>query len=118
MEILRNVLLVLHFVGLASLLGGVIAQVPAMRSGAAKLNSAVFHGALTQLVTGILLVGVIQMADLGDINNMKIGAKLAVVIVITVLVIVYRKKEKVANWVPLTIAGLTLLNICFAVFWG
>jgi hypothetical protein len=40
-----------------------------------------------------------------------------VVIVITVLAIVNRKKEKVANWALLTIAGLTLLNICIAVFW-
>lgn len=116
MEILRNVLLVLHFVGMASLLGGVIAQVPALKAGAGTINSAIFHGALTQLVTGVLLVGVIQMADL-DVNNLKIGAKLAVVIVITVLAIVNRKKEKVANRVLLTIAGLTLLNICFAVFW-
>ena len=117
MEILRNILLVLHFVGLASLLGGVIAQVPAIRAGVGKINSAMFHGMLTQLVTGILLVGVIQMADLGEINNAKIGVKLAVVIVIGVLVILNRRKEKVANWLLFTIAGLTLLNICIAVFW-
>jgi len=118
MELLRNILLVLHFVGMASLLGGVIAQVPALRTGAGKINSAIFHGGLTQLVTGILLVGVIQMADLGDIDNAKIGVKLAVVIVIMVLAIVNRKKERVANWALLTVAGLTLLNICVAVFWG
>ncbi|MHA6669753.1 hypothetical protein ACX3O0_12890 [Homoserinimonas sp. A447] len=118
MEILRNVLLVLHFVGMASLLGGVIAQVPALKAGAGKINAAIFHGALTQLVTGVLLVGVIQMADLGDIDNAKIGVKFAVVIVIMVLAFIYRKKEKVANWVLLSVAGLTLVNICIAVFWG
>ena len=111
MEILRNILLVLHFVGMASLLGGVIAQVPAIRAGAGKINSAIFHGTLTQLVTGILLVGVIQMADLAEINNAKIGVKLTVVIVIAVLAIMNRRKEKVANWLLFTIAGLTLLNI-------
>jgi bacteriorhodopsin len=117
MEILRNVLLVLHFVGMASLLGGVIAQVPAIKAGAGKINSAIFHGALTQLVTGVLLVGVIQMADLAEIDNAKIGVKLAVVIVIMVLAIINRKKEKVANWALFTVAGLTLVNICIAVFW-
>ena len=117
MEILRNVLLVLHFVGLASLLGGVIAQVPAIRAGAGKINSAIFHGMLTQLVTGILLVGVIEMADLAEVNNSKVGVKLAVVIVIGVLALINRKKERVANWALLTIAGLTLVNICIAVFW-
>lgn len=117
MEILRNILLVLHFVGLASLLGGVIAQVPAIKARAATINSAIFHGTLTQLVTGILLVGVIQMADLGEVDNAKIGVKLAVVIVIAVLAIMNRKKERVANWALLTIAALTVLNICIAVFW-
>jgi hypothetical protein len=117
MEILRNVLLVLHFVGMASLLGGVIAQVPAIKAGAGTINSAIFHGALTQLVTGILLVGVIQMADLADIDNAKIAVKLAVVIVIMVLAIINRKKARVANWVLFTVAGLTLVNICIAVFW-
>ena len=117
MEILRNVLLVLHFVGLAALLGGVIAQVPALRARTGTINSAIFHGALTQLVTGILLVGVIEMADLDDLNNTKIGVKLAVVIVIMVLAIMNRKKSKVANWALLTIGALTLLNICIAVFW-
>lgn len=117
MEILRNILLVLHFVGLASLLGGVITQVPAIKAGAGKINSAIFHGALTQLVTGLLLVGVIQMADLDEVNNAKIGAKLVVVIIIAVLAFLGRKKERVASWKLLTIAGLTLLNICFAVFW-
>lgn len=117
MDILRNILLVLHFVGMASLLGGVIAQIPAIKAGTGTINSAIFHGALTQLVTGVLLVGVIQMADLGDIDNAKIGAKLAVVIVITVLAFQGRKKAKVANWMLFTVAGLTLLNICIAVFW-
>jgi hypothetical protein len=117
MEILRNTLLVLHFIGLASLLGGVIAQVPAIKAGAGKINSAIFHGTLTQLVTGVLLVGVIQMADLGDVNNTKIGAKLAVVLVIAVLAIMNRKKDRVANWALLTVAGLTVLNICIAVLW-
>ncbi|MEX1078284.1 MAG: hypothetical protein WED09_04170 [Homoserinimonas sp.] len=117
MDILRNILLVLHFVGLASLLGGVIAQVPELKAGAAAINSAIFHGALTQLVTGLLLVGVIEMGDLGDLDNAKIGAKLVVVIVIAALAIMGRRKQKVANWMPLTIAGLTVLNICIAVFW-
>lgn len=117
MEILRNVLLVLHFVGMASLLGGVIAQIPALKKGTAVINSAIFHGALTALVSGVLLVGVIEMADLFDINNFKIGVKLLIVIAISVLAIVYRKKTPVKGAIILTIGGLTLINIIIAVFW-
>jgi len=117
MEILRQILLVLHFVGLASLLGGVLVQLKALKGANARVNPAMIHGALTQLVTGILLVGVIQLADLGDVNNAKIGVKLLVLVVITVLVFVYRKRSAVANWVIGAIGLLTLANIVIAVFW-
>jgi hypothetical protein len=116
MEILRQVLLVLHFVGLASLLGGVMVQLTSLRSGS-KVNSAMFHGALTQLVTGVALVGVIQGAQLGDVDNVKIGVKLAIVVIIAVLVFAFRKKETPAKWVVPAIGLLTLANIVIAVMW-
>ena len=117
MEILREILLILHFVGLASLLGGFLVQTKAIAAGKGKVVTAMFHGALTQLVTGIILVGVIEMAHLGDINNAKIGVKLVVLIVITVLVIMYRKKAVAPSWVLLSIGGLTVANIAIAVLW-
>lgn len=116
MEILRQVLLVLHFVGLASLLGGVMVQLSSLKSGA-KVNPAMFHGALTQLVTGVGLVGIIEGAHLGEVDNVKIGIKLAVVVVITVLVLVFRKKVNPAKWVVPVIGLLTLANIVIAVMW-
>lgn len=117
MEILREILLILHFVGLASLLGGFLVQTKAIAAGKGKVVTAMFHGALTQLVTGILLVGVIEMASLGDIDNAKIGVKLVVLIVITVLVIMYRKKPTAPSWALWAIGGLTALNIAIAVLW-
>ena len=117
MDLLRNILLILHFVGLASLLGGFLVQIKAIIAGKGMIVAAMFHGALTQLVTGVLLVGVIEMGALGHIDNTKIGIKLLVLIVITVLVIMNRKKPSVASWVLWAIGALTLVNIVVAVLW-
>lgn len=116
MEILRNLLLVVHFVGLASILGGVLVQTKQFRSGA-RVLPAILHGAYTQLVSGVLLVGIISAGD-DDLNNAKIAVKLGVLIVITVLAIINRKKTNPAVWVVPVIGLLTLTNIVIAVFWN
>jgi len=112
-----NVLLVLHFIGLASLLGGFLVQ---MRSPDKGVNPAMLHGALTQLVTGILMMGILEAGLLPDenANVTKLTVKLAVVIVITVLAFVGRRRQppQVALWG--IIGALTLLNVLIAVFWG
>jgi len=112
-----NVLLVLHFIGLASLLGGFLVQ---MRSPDKGVNPAMLHGALPQLVTGILMMGILEAGLLPDenANVTKLTVKLAVVIVITVLAFVGRRRQppQVALWG--IIGALTLLNVLIAVFWG
>lgn len=116
MDILIGIVLILHFVGLASLLGGVLVQIKDTIAGKGRIIAAMIHGALLQLVTGILLVGFIQM-DGGEVNNTKIAFKLGIVIVITVLVFVFRKKQPLASWVVWLIGALTLANIAIAVLW-
>ena len=120
-EILRNSLLVLHFVGLASLLGGFLTQMKAMAAKAAKVVPAMVHGVWTAFVTGLLLVGVaewrIAMGAAIDIDHMKIGVKSLVVLVILILVMANRKKETVATPVFGAIGALTLTNVVLAVFW-
>jgi hypothetical protein len=113
MELVEKSLLVLHFVGLASLLGGFLVQA---RVHPRRVNPAMFHGALTQLVTGLLLVGVLQGMD-EDVNNAKVGVKLVVLLVVLALVVVNRKKDSVPDGVWAAIGGLTFLNIVLAVFW-
>ena len=116
MQSLYNVILVLHFVGLASLLGGFIVQ---MKSADKGVNPAMWHGALTQLVTGVLMVGIAESGSLeGDPLDMtKISVKLLIVLVITVLALVGRKKQP--PQVPLwgIIGALTLVNVIVSVFW-
>ncbi|MDP2014317.1 MAG: hypothetical protein Q8L05_08840 [Actinomycetota bacterium] len=117
MEFLFNLLVVLHFIGLASLLGGFIVQ---MSSSSKGVNPAMLHGALTQLVTGVLLVGIVesdQLTDEGPLNMTKISVKLGIVLVITALAFIGRKRQppQVALWA--VIGALTLVNVVLAVFW-
>ena len=118
MEIVRDVLLFAHLLGMASLLGGTLVQ---MRGRERVVNPAMFHGALTQVVSGVLLVGTSYALDDGaegaDLDNAKIGVKALVAVVVLVLCWVNRKRPTVTEAVFFGILGLTLLNVAVAVFW-
>ncbi len=113
MEVVRSLLLFLHFVGLASLLGGFLTQMAAAEK---RVVLAMLHGGLTQLVTGLALVGVDQGLD-KEVDNAKIGVKLLVLLVILALVWVNRRKATISKGVYFAIGGLTMFNIAVAVFW-
>ena len=121
LEISRGTLLVLHFIGLASLLGGFITQIKAISQKTAKIVAAMVHGAWTMLVTGLLLVAVaewrIALGAAIEIDHMKVGTKSIVLAAILILVMRYRKKETVSTRVFLAIGLLTILNVTMAVFW-
>jgi hypothetical protein len=116
MEIVFHTLVVLHFVGIAALLGGFLYQMSATEK---KVLPGQFHGVLTQLVTGIALVGIAESGALEDesVDHMKIGVKLLVALVVAGLIIVNRKKPSVPVGIWAAIGGLTLLNVVLAVFW-
>lgn len=119
-DITRNSLIVLHLVGLASLLGGFLTQMRAMRQAAAKVVPAMVHGAWTAFVTGLLLVGLaewrIAMGATFTIDHTKIAIKTVVVLAILVLVMMQRKKDSVKAPVFGAIGALTLANVVVAVF--
>ncbi|MHB1211450.1 MAG: hypothetical protein ACYC0W_04195, partial [Candidatus Nanopelagicales bacterium] len=117
MEYVFDAIVVLHFVGLALLLGAFLVQV---NSPAKTVTRWMWDGALTQLLTGVIMVGMISAGALGesakeDLNTTKIALKLAIVLVIAVLAFVGKKKP--APQVPLwaTIGLLTLANVVIAV---
>ncbi|MYT33236.1 MULTISPECIES: hypothetical protein [unclassified Streptomyces] len=116
MDVVINVFVALHIIGIASLLGGFLTQMKAMGAGTARFVPAMLHGALTMLVTGIVLVGLNQMQG-NSLNNIKIGIKMAVLVVILALVYVKRDEEKLPKPVFGAVGGLTTLNIFLAVLW-
>ncbi|MGP3981971.1 hypothetical protein [Streptomyces sp. KR80] len=116
MDLLINVFVALHIIGIASLLGGFLTQMKAMGAGTARFTPAMLHGALTMLVTGLALVGLNQ-ADGEAVNNLKIGVKLAVLVAILALVYVKRDEERADKAAFGTVGLMTVANIFIAVLW-
>ena len=114
MKVLQESLLVLHFVGIASLLGGFLTQ---MSAPVKRVVPAMLHGAATMLVSGLALYAVDKNGLHEDVDAAKIGVKFGVLVVISALVWAERSKESVAKGVYFAIGGLTFANIVIAVFW-
>ena len=113
MDFARDLVLILHFIGMSALFGGFFVQ---LRTPTKVVNSAMLHGALTQLVTGILLVGLIY-ADDGEPDNAKITVKTVIILVISALAWINRKRDSVSAGVWWAIGLLTVANIAVAVLW-
>ena len=115
MEIVYNLVVVLHLVGMAIIVGGYLTVVRAPR-----MLPGFWHGALTQLVTGLVLVGLRESGAVGGdepVNHAKIGVKLVVALVVAVLVFLNRKKSDVPAGTVHAIGGLALLNVLVAAVW-
>lgn len=115
MDIAIKLVLILHFIGLAGIIGGWLATIksPHMVKG-------ILHGAILQVVTGIILVGLREMQDGADpMNHMKIGIKLLIAIVILVVAIIGVRKEAQTQGSTATLAhiagGLAIVNVAIAV---
>lgn len=114
MEFLRHLLLVVHMLGFAALVGGLLAQA---RSPEKSVNSLIRDGAGTAFIAGLLLVGVIE-ADDGTLNSTKIAVKGVIGLVILVLVMANLRKERIASGLWALLLILTGANISVAVFWA
>jgi hypothetical protein len=124
MEILHSIILVGHFIGLAAIVGPFLMQA---RWKGQFAFPVVLGGAITQLVTGLALVGLAEMGgdDGGDLNYAKIGVKLTIAVVIFVVALLgFLKQRKTPGGggrelLPFfhSAGGLALVNIALAVFW-
>lgn len=113
MELVKGLLLVLHFIGLAAIVGGVLVQ---LRAQTRRIDAFVMHGAWTQLLTGLALVGMVEAIG-EEVNNAKIAVKLLVLVAILGIAFAYRKRPSAPTWAWAGIGGLTVLNIAIAVLW-
>lgn len=111
MEFVKGILVVVHLLGWALVLGGV-----ATRMRKPELSPGTWHGILTALVTGVLLTGLAEMGD-DPVNHIKIACKLVVAIVVAVLIWRGRRQESVTTGYLGAIAGLVAVNVALAVLW-
>ncbi|MEV4901158.1 hypothetical protein AB0K08_07405 [Citricoccus sp. NPDC055426] len=117
MDFLHSAALFLHILGASALAGGWLATFRRP-----TVSSWQHAGAWVQLVSGVLLVGLLEMDDsAGPVNHVKIAVKLVILIGILVAAILGRRRVRRDEPVPTGIAhavgGLTLVNIALAVFW-
>jgi hypothetical protein len=119
MDLIYDLLVVLHFIGMAGLVGGLIVGVT---DKPLRIKKPALHSGLLVLLAGIFLVIVNSVQHASDssvemIDHGKIGVKLLVVIVILILGFKNLAKSEVAKRTYMTMLGLSLLNILIAVFW-
>ena len=114
METLRLVLLFVHILGFAALLGGLLVQA---RLPEKVVNPAMRDGAGTAFVAGLLLVGVLEAGD-ESVDHAKVGVKFSIGLVILVLVMANMRKERIPQGLWAGLLLLTLANIAVAVFWS
>ena len=113
MDIAIKIVLILHFVGLSLLLGGALAQ---MTSKVKTVTRPMIDGAYTQLLTGAILMGLLQAND-EEVDNVKFGVKILIAAIITALLLVNRKKQGSIPKVWGIVLLLTLANVAIAVLW-
>jgi hypothetical protein len=113
-EALRLILLFVHLVGFALLLGGAIAQ---FLTGKFRINPAVLWGSVIQLLSGIALAAPLRGGGDAEPSPIKLGVKLLLAVLIFIMVFIPRKREAVNRGHFIGIIVLTLANAAVAVFW-
>ena len=115
MTFVHSIALFIHFIGAAALVGGWLAT---FRKPTVLQWQHI--GAWLQLLSGLALVGLLEMGD-GQVNHIKIGVKLLILLGALVAAFIGRRKVKRGEPVSVGLAhavgGLALLNIAIAVFW-
>lgn len=118
MENIYNIFLVLHFIGLAGLLGGLLAQIP---NKPKQLQKLVMHSALLMFIAGLVMVGINQMMHADDptvevLDHVKVTIKSTVLIAILAIGYLNIKKSVLSNKVWAVMTLLATANIVIAVF--
>ncbi len=111
-SIIINAFLVLHLLGIASLMAGFLTSMKQLKTGI-KVNAGVFHGAYLMLVSGLVMSGLVDPAKM---NVLVVIIKAIVLTAIFFIAYTYNKKENTPVWVVPTIFLMTLANIIFAIF--
>lgn len=113
MNALRYALLILHFIGLAAILGPFLDQ---LRARAKRVTAAMVWGARAQVITGLALTAVAYAGD-NEPDHVKIAAKLVVALAVAGLAEVGAKRDGGVERFWLLIGALTVVNIAIAVIW-
>ncbi len=115
MDIIFKLVLVLHFVGMAMVIGAFFAQ---LGSKPPLVTHWMRDGALTQLLTGFIMVGLAPNLEGGEaFPNGPVGIKLLITLVVTALAL-FGMRQDPEKQKPYWAAagGLAIVNVLVAVF--
>lgn len=116
MRILLDILLFLHIVGAAMIVGYWIATLRQPTVHARQRD-----GAFLQLLTGIAMMGILPMLPDANPNYFKLGIKFAIGLAVAVLAVIgsrkVKKGEPVSTGLAHSVGGLALINIAIATIW-
>lgn len=114
MDTARQLLLIVHILGFAALIGGLLAQARAERK---VVNGAMRDGIGTAFVAGLGLVGVLEADDV-EVNYAKIAVKFGIGLVLLVLVMANVRKPSIPTGLWAGLLVLAVANVCVAVLWS
>ncbi len=124
MDAAYNVVLLAHVLGLAALIGGYFALVWGQgrsHNPALVPSGVVVWGARTQIITGLIMVGLGEAVLDTDYDQTKIAVKLVVALVAAFLVestsAKGRRGQRFATGMVHAAGGLAVLNATVAVLW-
>ena len=116
MNIVYNIMVFLHVVGAAMIVGIWIGNMKKP-----TVHPRQFDGAALQIITGIVMMGLIPALDM-DANYFKLGIKFAVALAVGVLAFLgsrkYKKDEPISKGLAHSVGGLALLNVAIATLWN
>ena len=116
MEFLHSIFFALHMLGLAAVIGSFFVQ---LRRKTDFVLWPTLIGAITQVVSGLALVGLASADEPNDYTKIAVKAVIAgLVLTAAIFAVVMKKKGgKVQPWFH-TAGGLAIVNVFVAVFWG
>lgn len=115
MEILYQAMVVLHLLGMAAVVGAWFTVVRSPR-----IVPGMVHGALAQLVTGVVMVGLRESGAVtgrDPLDRAKIAVKLVIAIIVAVLAWVNRRRQDAPAGVVHAVGGFATVNVLVAALW-
>lgn len=114
MGLLENVFVLLHLLGMAAVIGSAVFVARGLPT------PALVWGARAQLVTGLVLVGILEAGD-DPVNHAKVGVKLLVAIAVAACAEIAAAKARKGDGEVVRLVhaagALAVLNAAIAVLW-
>ncbi|GAA1432345.1 hypothetical protein GCM10009616_21580 [Microlunatus lacustris] len=113
MHLVQQIVVLVHLVGFAALLGGLLVQT---RSAEPEVNATMVWGGWTTLASGAGLVA-LALAAGGDVGWGPVAVKAVVTLFLVLLLVRNRRFLSVPRGLWLLMGLLTLLNAALSVLW-